>query len=194
MKCRCPCGITGSLELFLVGAGAAEFIAVIGRCKLLDPRLVIEYVGLWRPGKQGIKLDRAARIADELLTMIDQGFERRGERITEPVRVWTVALQQMIDGRAKLALPLASHGYLQTIVAGARSRAAAEAEQASEDAKRQASAARVSSDAVPVGAVHNTRDAQRDRARDDEDRRRIAAGQQPMHGRELNAFLLQWKP
>jgi hypothetical protein len=139
MRLTCPgCGATNSLEALLNDGAARQAVATaLALPANLGPRL-LRYLGLFRPAQRSLTWDRAAHLLAELHTMIDAGEIRRQGR---PWRVtpadWASALDQIIDRRASLTLPLKSHGYLLEILAGQANRVEAAQEEQLEEQRRQ---------------------------------------------------------
>jgi len=118
--------------------------------------LLTGYVGLFKPEKRAISMARLAKLLDELLDMIAKGTVERGGRIySAPQAYWQQGLEEMLARRDSLTLPLKSHGYLITIVAGYSDKAEAKAEAKAEERKRTgahhiAGAGKVIRSAAPV--------------------------------------------
>lgn len=141
MRLTCPsCGAMHSVEALLADANARR--AVLAAADLpggLGER-VVRYVALFRPRERALSWDRAAKLLEEMAAAIAAGqIERDGRAYPAPHEYWRTALDQMLDGRAGLALPLKTHGYLYEIIAGqsrrADQRAAERAEVADERAR-----------------------------------------------------------
>lgn len=144
MRLTCTaCGAHGSAEQFTADTDARRAMETLAGLPAGLGPLVLRYLGLFRPPKRGLTWDRVSKILDELATMIAAGHvERRGKRYSAASELFRAGIQQMLDQRERLELPLANHNYLIAIVAGDSPRAAAAAEEAAEAAKRQASARR----------------------------------------------------
>lgn len=148
MRLTCPCcGAQYSLEALLTDAAARQAVAAALALPGLGDRLV-RYLGLFRPpGGRGLTWDRVARLLDELHAALAAGqIERHGQTWPAPLDYWQLALDQILDSRPTLILPLKSHGYLYEILVGL-SRKAAEAsaarqEVAAEQARARAGARR----------------------------------------------------
>lgn len=148
MRLTCPsCGAMHSVEALLADANARR--AVLAAADLpggLGER-VVRYVALFRPRERALSWDRAAKLLEEMAAAIAAGqIERDGRAYPAPHEYWRTALDQMLDGRAGLALPLKTHGYLYEIIAGqsrrADQRAAERAEVADERARAREGAMR----------------------------------------------------
>jgi hypothetical protein len=134
MKTSCPaCGATASLDVLLGNEGARE--AVMAALAMPAPigKLLVQYLGLFRPASRNLSFDRVATLLNELLPLIAEArIERNGRLWSAPQDYWRMALEEMLAKRDSLTLPLKSHGYLLTIIAGYSSKAEAAQEQQTE--------------------------------------------------------------
>ncbi len=143
MRLTCPCGLHGSIELFTDDEHARKFAAIATALPGGAGAVAVRYIGLFRPGKRALAWDRACKLLEELQAMIQAGsVEWRGRPFPASPGLFISAMQQMLDGRERLDLPMKSHGYLVRIIVGDSPKAAAAAEEAEEARKRQASAQR----------------------------------------------------
>lgn len=125
MRLTCPCcGASYGLEVLLADRSAREAVtAALALPASLGERL-LRYIGLFRPRERALSWDRAARLLTELQEAIKAAqIERDGRIYPAPVEYWKAAIDQMLDGRDRLSLPLKSHGYLYEIIAGMSKRA-----------------------------------------------------------------------
>lgn len=152
MKAVCPtCGTYGSIQIFLADKAARGFDALIARLAPDIGPLVLEYLGLFSPPKRALTWPRARRLLEELIPMIEAGqVQRHGRAWAAPREAWRSAIQQMLDRRDRLQLPLANHGYLLEIIAGSQNRAEAQQEERVEQRRQVASGHRGPSDAVSL--------------------------------------------
>ena len=137
MKLTCPaCGALYSLDALLGNEGAREAVQA---AMLLPAPLgghLIRYLGLFRPLKRQLSLDRVASLMNELLPMITEAkIERNGHICSAPQDYWRMAIDEMLAKRAAgaLTLPLKSHGYLLAIIEGYSLKADQRKEQQHED-------------------------------------------------------------
>ena len=142
MRLTCPCcGAQNSLEALLNDAAARQAVAVALALPGLGDRLV-RYLGLFRAPKHGLTWDRAARLLEELNTAIAAGqITRHGQDWPAPLDYWKSALDQVLDARPTLTLPLKTHGYLYEVVLG-HSRKATEARATREERAAEQTQAR----------------------------------------------------
>ncbi len=130
MKTTCPsCGAVASLDVLIGHEGARDAVMAALKLPAQLGKLLIQYVSLFRPASRNLSMDRLAHLLEELQPMIDEGKIERGGRIwSAPLEYWKTALEDMVNKRDKLTLPLKSHGYLLEIIVGYSSKAEAKAE------------------------------------------------------------------
>lgn len=152
MRVICPCCQTD----FPIEAGISDVAArnAIKRAFSLTPLgdLLLGYVQLFRPAQRAISMTKLVKLLDELLPMIQAGRIEHNKRVfAAPHDYWKAALEEMIAKRDTLTLPLKSHGYLLTIIAGAADKASAKIEAAQEMRKRTGRAQQEQDDATAKG-------------------------------------------
>lgn len=125
MRLTCPCcGAAYSIEVLLADRAAREAVSTAFRLPPSLSERLLRYIALFRPVERALSWGRAARLMAELEAMITAAqIERNGQCYPAPVDAWRVAIDQMLDGRDRLALPLKSHGYLLEILVGLHQRA-----------------------------------------------------------------------
>lgn len=140
MKLACPsCGALMSLDVVIAHDGAREAVQTALQLPAPLGKQLIQYVALFRPPKRQLTLDRLAGLLGELLPLVQHERVRRdGREYRAPHALWAAALQDMVDRRDGLSLPLKSHGYLLEIVAGKAGKVEAAVEQAVEEQRRHA--------------------------------------------------------
>lgn len=119
MHIKCPCcGSVASLDLLLAAEdGAADVVKYAGELEPTTWRLMVQYLGLFRPTKTKLSWSRMASLLGELVPCIKQAeFSRGGQCFVAPRVAWEAALEQIISQRDRLTLPLRSHGYLLEIM------------------------------------------------------------------------------
>lgn len=120
MKTACPaCGAAFSLDTLLGNEGARE--AVMAALAMPAPigKLLVQYLGLFRPAQRQLSFDRVASLLNELLPLIAAAsIQRSGRTWSAPQEYWAMALNEIIAKRDNLTLPLKSHGYLLAIIEG----------------------------------------------------------------------------
>lgn len=155
MRLTCTsCGAHGSIEQFTADADARRSVELVAALPAEIGPVVVRYLGLFRPMKRGLTWDRVLKISAEVFEMIKAGaVEHRGKRYPATPAMIASAMQQMLDNRERLELPMTSHGYLVKIVAGESPREAARAETAHEELKRVASTQRSGSRSQAVAEL-----------------------------------------
>lgn len=144
MKLTCTaCGATGSVEQFTADADARTALALVLKLPHGVGGVALRYIGLFRPAKRGLTWDRACKLLGELAAMIEAGHvHKRGKALPATPALFAAAMQQMLDQRERLDLPLTTHGYLIAIVAGDSPRESAQLEAQTEATKRAQSTKR----------------------------------------------------
>jgi hypothetical protein len=138
MQLSCPaCGATFSLDAIIGHEGAREAVLAALQMPASLGKTLIQYVGLFRPAKRALSMDRLAKLLNELLPMISAAqVERNGTIYPAPADYWRNAMETMLAGRDKLTLPLKSHGYLLEVIAGMAEKTAAKAERQHEQGRK----------------------------------------------------------
>lgn len=140
MHVTCP----SCSDSFPLAAGFAEpdgkrFGMLLAGMEPALGRAVLEYLSLFSPAKQRLRLAKAVRLVAELEAMVKEGTVCRDERagIRRPCSIaqWVAGIEQMLEKRAALTLPLGNHNYLRSVVFGIADQASTEAE-----VRREASA------------------------------------------------------
>jgi hypothetical protein len=145
MRLTCPCGLHGSIELFTEDEHARKFAVLVASLPGGAGAVAVRYIGLFRPGKRALAWDRACKLLEEVRDMLVAGVvERYGKTYPGTPSLFIAAMQQMLDQRERLDLPMKTHGYLVSIIAGESPKAAAAAEEAEEQRRRQVSSQRSS--------------------------------------------------
>ncbi|MBK8163974.1 MAG: hypothetical protein IPK65_12835 [Gammaproteobacteria bacterium] len=119
MQITCAaCGSVTSLDACVNHEGARAALAAALQVSPQLATALVRYLGLFRPAKRQLTMDRVARLLGELLPAIQSGrIERNGITYAAPVENWREAIEQMTN-----------HGYLFEILSGMGERAEAAAE------------------------------------------------------------------
>lgn len=130
MRLTCPeCGAVGSIAQFASDIDARAVGELLAKAPAELGIPMLGYVSLFRPAKRVLTWPRARRLmADLMELMAAPCVQRRGRDWPVTPAMWRQALEQMVDNRPRLTLPLKSHGYLLEIVAGLADKVAATAE------------------------------------------------------------------
>jgi len=112
----CPnCALRFPLAAGANDADARRFAAMLGELPPVVGRPLIDYLGLFKPRKSGLRWSRML-IAGEV--------RRDGRVLPASADIWADGLRQMADKRDRLTLPLKSNGYLRELVYGLADKAA----------------------------------------------------------------------
>lgn len=103
-------------------------------------RAVVDYLALFTPAKQKLRLSRAVKLVAALDAMVREGTVTRDERTSArraaAASHWVAGIEQMLEQRGKLTLPLQNHHYLRSVVYGIADQADAAAERQREASAR----------------------------------------------------------
>lgn len=138
MKLVCPsCGCYGPVDVFLADLELARAVMAALSVPAALAAPMQQYLRLFRPAQRALTARRIETLLGELAPMIAAGaIERRGRTWPAPVEYWRAGIEEMLEHRDRLTLPLKSHGYLLEIIAGLAHRAETQAEAKSEADKR----------------------------------------------------------
>ena len=138
MKLTCPaCNEPLSLAALIEHDAAREAINAALKWPAPLGKLLLQYIGLHKPLKTSISMDKVAKILADLLPMVNEGKVRKnGNVYAAPQEYWAQAIETMVANRAALTLPLKSHGYLISIIAGYADKVAATAEKKAEQGRQ----------------------------------------------------------
>lgn len=118
MKLVCPgCGAVASAESWINDANCRETLLVISRLPAPLPKVVLGYISLFRPGTQSLTWKKALRLVLEIEALVGKGFVHVQCRIDRdcPPRIWAQAMEQMVELRTSLSLPMPNHIYLSKV-------------------------------------------------------------------------------
>ncbi|HZF99157.1 MAG TPA: hypothetical protein VEY92_13135 [Pseudoxanthomonas sp.] len=141
MRATCPdCGAQAHLSAFFVEDDGKRLAALLADMQPELGRAVIAYLGLFKPGKNALRLPRAVKLVQELASLINAGSvcrdERNGVRRPASPAMWANGIEQMLAQRASLTLPLENHNYLRAVVFGLADKADAASERQREESAR----------------------------------------------------------
>jgi hypothetical protein len=141
MNLTCPsCLCDFPIEAGYADADGKRLAALFAEMEPSLGRAVISYLRLFKPAKTGLRMARAVKLVQQLLELVNAGTvcrdERGGVRRPASPATWTAAIELMLQGREKLALPLDNHNYLRAIAFGIADSADAAAERKKETAVR----------------------------------------------------------
>lgn len=142
MHVTCPCCQESfPIEAGFLDADGKRLAALLAGMDPALGRAVLGYLRLFKPAKHGLRTARAVKLTAELAALVEAGDvcrdERGGVRRAATPAMWAQGIEQMLQQRDKLTLPLANHHYLRAIVYGLADGADAQAERDRETALRQ---------------------------------------------------------
>ena len=138
MRLTCPaCNETLSLAALIEHDAAREAISLALKMPAPLGKYFLQYLGLFKPAKSALSLDKVAKILAELMPMVSAGkVSKNGTIYAAPQEYWAQAVETMLANRAALTLPLKSHGYLISIIAGYAEKVEAKAEKKAEQGRQ----------------------------------------------------------
>lgn len=121
IRITCPsCGVDFPVEAGLIEGDGKRLAAVAAGMDPLLGRAALQYLGLFKPAKQSLRVARAAKLLAELADLADEGSvcrdERSGVRRPATSALWAAGIERMLIDRERLDLPLANHHYLRAVV------------------------------------------------------------------------------
>lgn len=121
MQLQCPCcDAVFNLEEGFTSAEGKQLAALFAE---LEPNLgkaILYYLRLFKPAKKGLKTTKAIKLVEELIALVKIGTVTRDARTNETkpasIKMWVAGIEQVLEQRDKLSLPLTNHNYLRAIV------------------------------------------------------------------------------
>jgi hypothetical protein len=141
MRLNCPaCGAEFTLDVLIAHDGAREALVEAMGMNLVLGKLLVQYLGLFRPAKRQLTMDRVASILKELAPDIKAAqITRHGRVWAVPLDDWKWALEEIVAKKTNLTLPLKSHGYLYQMLVAATDKVEARQETRVEERRQFAS-------------------------------------------------------
>lgn len=141
MHVTCPnCSDSFPIVAGFLEADGKRFGMLLAGMEPALGRATLDYLGLFAPARQKLRLSRAIKIVEALNALVREGNvcrdERQGVRRAASVSYWVAGIEQMLEQRARLTLPLLNHHYLRSVVFGIADQAAANEEQTREQSAR----------------------------------------------------------
>ncbi len=121
MQLQCPCcAAIFPLEAGFVEADSKKLAALMAEIEPALGKVILFYLRLFTPSKRGLKVSKAIKVVQELIVLTKQGTVSADARTSEtkPVTIimWVTGIEQVLDQRDKLTLPLTNHNYLRKVV------------------------------------------------------------------------------
>jgi len=119
MRIICPCCHTDfPLEAGINDVAARNAVKLAFSITPLGDSL-LAYVQLFKPEKKVLSMSKLTKLLEELVPMMRDGkIEYKGRVWPAPQPYWEQSIRQMLDSRESLTLPIKTHGYLFSIIAG----------------------------------------------------------------------------
>lgn len=140
MRVSCPaCHAEYSLEVLLQHEAARAAMARLARISLPFGALLLQYIGLFRPAKRRLSIDRMVALIDEVLPDIERGaINRKGRDWPASREAWQAAVEKVLAARdaGRLRLPLTTHAYLYEVLLDQADKVEATAEREEEASRR----------------------------------------------------------
>jgi hypothetical protein len=118
MKLICPgCGAIASAESWDNDTACRSTLQVITTMPGPVVKSCLGYLSLFRPGTRALSWKKAFRLATEIKELTEKGFislQGRVDRTCSP-GIWARAMEQMVEQRASLSLPMPNHNYLKKV-------------------------------------------------------------------------------
>lgn len=112
------CGTVAPIEWFLAEAEYRQICAALIELPKDVQAVVFHYLGLFRPVTgRAIAAKKAERLLAEIRSMVATGYvqvDRKAARPCPP-RIWAKAIEQMVERRDRLSIPMPNHNYLKSI-------------------------------------------------------------------------------
>lgn len=136
----CPtCGSELDLAVLFAHEDNQRAVARLASVSIPLGARVLQYLALFTPPKQRLTPAKKIKLLLQLLPDLErQSITFKGRDWAAPPAVWAQAIDQMLAARdtGRLELPMKSHGYLYSVLAGLADRHEASAEAHSEAARR----------------------------------------------------------
>ncbi|AST87999.1 hypothetical protein CIG66_17050 [Ralstonia pseudosolanacearum] len=139
----CPnCRVRMSLDVLLADDGVRDMLLALVDVHPAGDTFVkplLRYIGLFGPKKTQLSSGRMANLIRELEPELRAAqVKRDGTVYAAPMELWASAFSYAVDqaNLGRLELPLKSHGWLRSVIAGQAARAASQAEAGLEEQRR----------------------------------------------------------
>lgn len=138
IQLTCPCcQAQFPIEAGLLDDDGKRLAAVFAAMEPELARALLGYLRLHKPATRALSQKRAGRLVAEVVELVGLGeVTRNGATRPAPPQVWVQAIEQMLESRERLRLPLSGHGYLLEVAFGAADKIDAQAEKAREERMR----------------------------------------------------------
>lgn len=112
------CGTIAPIEFFLSEPEHRKFSVIVAELPREVAPLLYHYLSLFKSDSgKAMQIRKATRLATEMKELLASGYVQVDRRVARPCspRIWALAIEQMIERRDRLTLPMPNHNYLKTI-------------------------------------------------------------------------------
>lgn len=112
------CGTTAPIEWFLADTEYRQLCGVLVELPKEIQKVVFHYLALFKPQSgRAMAPAKATRLLGEIRELIAKGHIQHSKKVARPCPpvLWAQAMEQMVERRERLTLPLPNHNYLKTI-------------------------------------------------------------------------------
>lgn len=135
------CGAVAPIEWFLSEADNRQICAILAELPKDIQGVVFHYLSLFRPvAGRAMQAKKATRLMHEVKQLVTTGHVQIDKKVARPcpARIWAQAMEQMVERRDRLSIPMPNHNYLKTIAYDLADHADAQAEKTSNRVVRTA--------------------------------------------------------
>ena len=123
MQLQCPCcDAQFNIEEGFTSFEGKQLAALFASLEPVLGKAILYYLRLFNPAKRGLKTAKAIKLVEDLIALVKAGTVTRDARTSETKqadsKMWVAGIEQMLEQRDKLTLPLNNHNYLRAIVWG----------------------------------------------------------------------------
>ena len=123
MKLQCPCcDAQFNIEEGFTSFEGKQLAALFASLEPVLGKAILYYLRLFNPAKRGLKTAKAIKLVEDLIALVKAGTVTRDARTSETKqadsKMWVAGIEQMLEQRDKLTLPLNNHNYLRAVVWG----------------------------------------------------------------------------
>lgn len=112
------CGAVAPIEWFLSEADNRQICAILAEIPKDVQGVVFHYLSLFRPvAGRALQARKATRLMLEVKGLVITGHVQIDKRVARPCppRIWAQAMEQMVERRDRLSIPMPNHKYLTSI-------------------------------------------------------------------------------
>lgn len=116
---KCPrCDFKAPTVAFLKAADEGQLTVAVLKLPSSVQNHYLAYFSLFRPQSGcAVSISKAERLTNELAELVNKGHVSQKGQVDRPCqpRIWSMAMEQMLERAGGLTLPIKTHGYLKTI-------------------------------------------------------------------------------